>query len=86
MKSPRRSPAHLLCSSSRNIENPGNIALPVGLKIARGKGLNIDHLASAPSSTWTQNNKVEATRPRSDLSGRIVPAENAPTHTGGHID
>ena len=86
MKSPRRSSAPALSSVSENVENPKTFAPPMSVKFARGKGLSIDHLASVPPTTWSPNDQTGANHLSSDLAGRIVPIENGPSHTVGHID
>ena len=86
MKSLRRSSAPALSSVSENVENPKTFAPPMSVKFARGKGLNVDHLASVPLSAWSPNDQTGANRLSSDFAGSIVPVETGPSHTVGHID
>ena len=56
------------------------------MKIARGKGLNIDRLPRVPSDPWNPNNQTETTHLCSEFAASVVPVENGPSHTVGHID
>lgn len=86
MKSPRRSSAPVPPSSSGSVENQKTFVLPMTVRIARGKGFNIEHFASAPSTASDRNNQTEANQITSDSAGRIGPLEKEPSHTVDHID
>lgn len=86
MKSPRKSCVRVALPGSENVENLKTTALPAGVKIVRGKGLDIDHLAAVPSAAWRGNIQTGTNRLRSDIAGTIITLENGPSHTIGHVD
>ena len=58
----------------------------MSMKFARGTGLSIDDLASALPSAWSPKNQNGANHLASDFVDSLVPPDNGPSHTVGHID
>ena len=56
------------------------------VRIARGKGANIEPFVSVPSTASGSKNRTGANSLTSDFAGRVGSLEKAPSHTVDHID